>query len=193
MRKIFLDIGAHRGQTLLKAMEELPPFDWYIGVEPIPEMTDKIKALLKDRKETYTIIPLALDKLKDDTRQIKTTFYFDPKNTMGSSLCKDKKMTRQTEIEVTCMDIRHFFRNTFISGDEITLKVDVEGKEYDLFEALLDAHLLPGYVKKIYCEWHWYKVKSLNKEIHNRVLKRLNKLGYNLTGHSSKDEFFKGQ
>jgi hypothetical protein len=72
--------------------------------------------------------------------------------------------------------------------DKIILKIDVEGKEYDILEKLIKCQIIPNYVNEIYCDWHYKKIKSISKERHNKLIKELKKFGYNLTG-TNLDEF----
>ena len=187
----------HNGQTIRKAIETLPKQDLYIGVEPLKELCILAERSFEPFKKTHNIeiFCLALDRLPKGVSTKTVTFFRDMSRgnvKQGSSLLGDKKMHLKEEIQVECEDARCFFKRILKPGDEVTLKVDIEGKEYDVMEALLDSELIQRYVKKIYIEWHWHKAPSLSKAKHNVVLTRLNKLGFNLTGHSSKDEFFRG-
>jgi len=199
MRKIWLDIGLHRGQTLELAIKQCPEFDLYVGVEPLDAMMQKATELLQPYTTTKRVLlyNIALDKLPDPTQIIDQTFYEDCRrgsNKLGSTLYSDKLPPQfRKELPVMCMDIRTFFQDILQvqPDDQITLKMDVEGKEYDLFDALIES----GWIKqvtKIYSEWHWNKVPSITKERHNEILIKLNKLGYNLKGKSREDEFYKG-
>jgi len=190
MRKIFLDIGAHNGQTLKKALEVYPDMDLYIGIEPIPSMVKKCKEIKDPRVVIHNI---ALDML--DVEEKKVEFFVDMSkgnHQCGSSLLKDKKMRKQSSIKINCIDVSAFFNRTFQEGDEVIMKIDVEGKEYDIFDSLISSGLLKKYVTKIHAEWHWHKVLSITKERHNEILIALNKLDYNLKGKSRADEFYKG-
>jgi len=101
-------------------------------------------------------------------------------------------MRTNKKINVDCWDVDHFFDENFKDGDEVIMKIDVEGKEYDIFEALIASGLLKKYVIKIFAEWHWHKVPSITKDRHNEILIALNRLGYNLKGKSELDEFYSG-
>jgi len=195
MRKIFLDIGMHRGQTLKKAIEEFPNLDLYIGVEPVKELVLAAEKLLwgSDKVRLYCI---ALDMFDGDIiKDRKITFYEDMSKgnrKLGSSILADKTMRKQRAISVTAVDVRTFFKKVFLPDDKVIMKSDVEGKEYDIFEALIESGLLQKYVIKIFAEWHWHKVPSIPKSRHNEILIALNKLGYNLKGKSELDEFYNG-
>jgi FkbM family methyltransferase len=194
MSKIFLDLGLHNGQTLKIAMDKYPEMDKYIGVEPVPSLYQiAVKSL---PQETYVVLyNFALDDLKGKPRDF-TTFYEDMNkhnNKLGSSLLPDKTIKQKKAIEVSVVDVNYFFKQNFKNDDEVILKIDVEGKEYDIFDALIESGELKRVVKKIYAEWHFHKVKSISKERHDTIVMKLNKLGYKLTGDSKKDEFYCGK
>ena len=151
MRKIFLDIGAHSGQTLLIAMKRFPDLDVYIGIEPVKKLctksTLKIPEGFSDRTFVFNI---ALDAL--DVPKKIVTFYEDltPGNhQLGSSLLADKTMRKNRKIDIECVDVNFFFEDMFDEGDEVIMKVDVEGAEYSIFEALMKSGNLIKYVSKI--------------------------------------------
>ena len=194
MRKIFLDIGTHNGQTLDIAVKRYPDFDMFIGIEPVVELCERAIGLMSRHKhKNIKIFNIALDAL--DCPRKNVIFYEDTtrgNHKLGSSLLADKTMRTNKKIEVQCMDVNFFFNTYFQTGDKVTMKIDVEGKEYDIFDALIGSGNLKRYVTKIYSEWHWNKVPSISKERHNEVLVALNELGYNLKGRSKDDEFYDG-
>lgn len=198
MRKIFLDIGAHRGQTLEIAIKKFPKLDLYIGLEPVKELKEKAKDLLRPlpqyKEGKIKIYDIALDSINHPEKHV-VEFYEDiggHNHKLGSSLLQDKKMRKQRAIQVTVQDVVAFFQEHFEEGDKIIMKIDIEGKEYDVLNKLADSGLMKKYVHKLYAEWHWHKVASITKEYHDQTIQNLNKIGFPVTGHSSKDEFYSG-
>jgi FkbM family methyltransferase len=197
MRKIFLDIGMHNGQTILLAMERFPDCDEYIGIEPVKELCDlaqkRIERSSLSEGKRFTIYNLAIDYQAEDLKTV--TFYEDVgrNNKLGSSLLSDKTIRKSKKIEVDCVDIRYFFNTRdFREDDYIIMKIDVEGKEYDIFRGMIKHDLLKP-IKKMFVEWHWHKVKSIPEQRHLDIVNTLNTYGYELTGESSKDEFYNGR
>lgn len=194
MRKIFLDIGTHNGQTLEIAMEKYPDFDLFMGIEPVTSLCEEaIGRCYRHPDKKWKIFNIALDSL--DLPKKEVIFYEDlskGNHKLGSSLLADKTMRKNRQIKVWCHDVNHFFRTYFCNGDKIVMKIDVEGKEYDIFSTLISSGLLKKYVIKIFAEWHWNKVPSIPKDYHNKILSELNDLGYNLHGKSKLDEFYSG-
>jgi FkbM family methyltransferase len=194
MRKIFLDIGTHNGQTLDLAISRYPDFDLFIGIEPVTSLCEEaLGRCAKYRGRNIKVYNIALDDCPEDV----TTkhFFFDqtPGNHhLGSSLLKEKTMRKQKRIEVKCWNVNYFFEQNFQSGDQVVMKIDVEGKEYDLFDALIGSGYLKKYVTKIFAEWHWNKVPHITQDRHKNVVFALRELGYPLRGKSKEDEFYDG-
>jgi len=196
MRKIFLDIGAHNGQTLLLANKRYPNCDMIIGFEPVVSLFEqcvgKVNKLSPEVKKKFVLYNRALDVL--DVPEKDIDFYEDLSHgnvKLGSSIYSDKKMKKNRKIQVKCEDVNSFFERTFVDGDSVILKIDIEGKEYDIFESLAEKGNLK-YVNKIFAEWHSHKVPSLSKERHYEIVNLLKDMGYEVTGSSKKDEFYAG-
>jgi len=194
MAKIFLDLGVHNGQTLEMGIKTYPHFDRFIGIEPVTSLCEKAIGRCSAYKDkNIKVYNIALDSLSVLKKTI--TFYEDTSkgnHQLGSSLFSDKTMRTNKKVEVMCWDVNHFFRTNFKDNDQVVMKIDVEGAEYRIFDALITSGLLKKHVIKIFAEWHWNKVPSISKDEHNRILIALNKLGYNLKGKSKLDEFYNG-
>lgn len=189
MKTVFIDIGSHNGQTILIAAKKFPECSLYIGVEPVPELYQaSLQNIPHDLKDKIKIYNYAIDVQSEPERE--AIFYQDiGSNKLGSSLLRDKKISQRQEIKIKCVDIRYFFSQ--FKDYHIILKLDVEGKEYDILRGMMKFKLLTN-VKRIFVEWHWYKVKTFSKTMHNTIVSQLNRLGFPLTGESTKDEFYRG-
>jgi FkbM family methyltransferase len=188
-RMIFIDVGTHTGQTLLLAAKRYQTCDRYIGVEPVPDLYQETCRNIPDTlKSVMDVYNFALDYQSVPEKNV--IFYQDIGHTrLGSSLLKDKKNLRVREINVKSVDIRQFFAQ--FKDYNILLKLDVEGKEYDILEGMIKENLLQN-VRELFVEWHWNKVKSISQLRHDNIVAKLNKMGYPLTGISSEDEFYCG-
>ncbi len=193
MSKIFLDIGAHRLQTLLIGIEKYPDYDSFIGVEPVLQLINQGISLIPQQYRSKTILcNMAVDALNVHNKEVD--FYEDltPGNHhLGSSLFADKTMRKNKKITVQCIDIKYLFDKYFKDGDEVVLKLDVEGAEYRILDKLMNCNYLTKYVKKLWIEWHYDpKVPSISKKDHLKMVKRVQDKGFDITGISKKDELY---
>ena len=115
----------------------------------------------------------------------------------GSSLLKNKNT--KTEIKkdkfilVNTINFSNYIITNFAKTDKIVLKIDIEGEEYNLLQDMIDTKSIE-YIYKIYCEWHYKKMKDYKKDrdrykkMHYNIVSQLNKLRFPLTGENDKDE-----
>lgn len=190
MAKYFIDLGSHNGQTLLKAYKDFPKCKAYIGVEPFKPIYNKSIKKTKSNKRTK-LYNAAVD-LPGCDGSVK--LYIDEwSHHLGCSIFKDKHSGKGMKkfVEVPTITYEQLLKDNNIKPDDsIILKVDIEGKEYDILEHIVSTGLIKQ-VKKLYVEWHWNKIKSIAQSRHDILIKKLNKLGFNMSG-SKQDEYYTG-
>lgn len=183
--KFFIDLGAHNGNTLLKALDKYPDFDEYSGYEPIHKLYKESLKRLNGAKKVK-IYNLAVG-----TKTAPITIYEDmTTHKLGSSVYSDKTQKKARKVECTMVSIDVVMEKIQLS-DYVVLKIDIEGAEYELLEYMIETKLI-DLVDEIYCEWHQHKIPSIPISRHNTLVSNLQKIGFNLTGLSSKDEFYRG-
>jgi len=188
--KIFIDLGAYDGDTIEKALKLYPDFDSFYAFEPYPP---NFKKLLQKYEGDKRIVLFEKAVAKYDGKA-NLFLHKNLKNNNGadegSTLEKSKNNINLNNFaEVQTIDFSKFILENFNTSDEIILKIDIEGTEYDLLEKMI-ADKSIKYIKKIYCEWHKHKT-DITEERHNSLVQRLNQLGFRLTGKNEDDEFSK--
>lgn len=182
--KAFIDLGAFTGDTLKLALERYSEFDKFYAFEPLAK---NYELLCKDFSGVKNVT------LLNEAAYIEASeskLYLGDKEAgdQGGSLCANKTTCLKDRFEtVKCIDFSAFLKNAFSPRDYIVLKVDIEGKEYDLFDHMIREGSI-GYIKKIYCEWHYDKIGVSRKE-HLKRVEELNKFGFKLTGYTELDQF----
>lgn len=193
----FVDIGAHTGQTIIKAMQEFPYCKHYYAVEPmqyhIAAAKTAVGKVRKGKEPPVSFCQAALDVLTEGRAKEVREFYEDLGGSrQGSTLLSDKRVNQKRKIEVPCLDVDFYFKNYVDRAYKLILKIDIEGKEYDILEHLLSNGFLTARVIRLFVEWHWHKTKTISEARHWNLVKELNAAGFPVTGHSSKDEFWVG-
>ncbi|MBM2817614.1 MAG: hypothetical protein HW401_204 [Parcubacteria group bacterium] len=186
--KVFIDLGAYDGDTIEKALELYSDFDFFYAFEPYLPNLEKLRQKFKDNKKI-----IIFDKAAS-TYNGKANFFLH-KNIKnkdgadeGSTLEKSKNnIDTNNFIEVQSIDFSGFILENFKSSDEIVLKIDIEGTEYELLEKMIRDGSIK-YIRSLYCEWHKHKI-NITKERHNSIIQKLNQLGFRLTGENETDEF----
>lgn len=156
--KVFLDVGAHRGQTL----EAVLPlgFDRIHCFEPVPFNWSTIEHIADART---TLHKFGLSDAE------KGAWIYDP-TTMGASLWK--RPGRKTD-SVYCSFERasEWARANLRGSDKNYLKINAEGAECDILNDLADAEVLEAFTSVVVM-WDAHKIPELH-EMHALTRERM--------------------
>lgn len=161
MARVFLDLGTLDGRSIQFFRDNHPQaadFKFY-GFECLPANLEK----LRRRRLPFTLIDKAAWTYDGTVR-------FHPGKPDGSSVYGQKitgRVRPDVFIEVPCLDFAEFLRPMIEAGDEVSVKMNVEGAEYPLIEHLHAAGLIPGVFRWYMC-WHAHKIGMAQKE-HDRI------------------------
>lgn len=193
--RVFIDLGAYRGDTLELAMLTCAPFNRYYAFEPCRESFEALRRAFGNRPDVVCHHAAAgtadgetkLFLHKDATGWMSRLFG-NRNAAEGHSTMAGKSNVDPGSFEtVPVINLSRFLRESVRPEDDVTLKVDIEGAEYDLLEKLLDDGTI-SLVDKLYCEWHRHKV-PIAEGRQEALIERLAKAGFPLTGENEKDEF----
>ncbi|EER17407.1 hypothetical protein Pmar_PMAR022357 [Perkinsus marinus ATCC 50983] len=180
-RRIFIDLGANDGQSLdflVKWKEregkEFDPLEWEVYFfELNPQWETKLKSRCQENQKIAICIPIMAGAWTK-TGQIgyfKDAAISKPKtkhgievhyDSVGTSLYNRKeeqaaKGKKGAWREDGCVvDFSGWLRRVVPMGqmEEVLLKVDIEGSEYELMEHLIESGVMEGRVTVVALEWH---------------------------------------
>ncbi|MCK9549638.1 FkbM family methyltransferase [Aquamicrobium sp.] len=138
MRKVFLDVGGHFGQTLEEVLKPLYSFDVVYCFEPFSAHSTVIRETFSDPR-----LKLMDYGLSNVTGQLE--FHSDGLDDMGASV---KKREGEAKAMVTRCDFvraSDFFRDHIQADDLVVMKLNCEGSECDIMNDLIDS----GEISKI--------------------------------------------
>jgi len=191
--RYYIDLGSYVGDTLKKAIDMFSPnIDLYIGFEPVPLFFKKLKQRFIHNNKVK-IYRKAVD-IETGIQKLYLGYNFPKRKggiTKGSTLISGKRtanISKKIYIEVKTIDFSKYVLDNFNKDDYIVLKIDIEGKEYDVLEKMIEDGSI-NYIDKIYCEWHFYKIKTVTERRHNNIISKLNSLDFNILGTAHGDEF----
>ena len=149
--RIFLDVGAHDGETLDVALDPRWGFDRIDSFEPA---STRLKTLRKFRHKKLAIHDFGLS-----SQTKKTTLY--GAGLLGGSIYSEKnyldvKATSYTE-EIKLESAAEWLNKNTKLDDEIYLKLNCEGSEADILENLISEALIFR-IKSIYVDFDIRKV-----------------------------------
>ncbi len=127
--KVFLDVGAHTGESLHAVRDPKYGFDRIYCFEPASSCWPALEAV---RDPRVTVCRFGLwDKTSEQP-------LYDAGG-IGASLFADKFKTRPADEVARFVRATEWFRASLGAGDEIFLKLNCEGAEFDIVEDLLDS------------------------------------------------------
>ena len=97
----------------------------------------------------------------------------------SSSIMRDKatgKLDYSHPVKVLCIDFAKWLKATFKPGDEVIVKLNVEGAEYAILRHLIDTKAIK-LISRLFVEWHWYKMIGMTESDHLEVVERLRASG----------------
>lgn len=176
---IFIDCGGNVGQSVQYALEnyedvEVHTFEGYsVNVDCIREKYGD-----DERVHIYHNV------IYKEAKEMK--FYLqDWGARTGSSIIKEKKSVDKNKVEIVqSIDLGEWITSNFSKDDEIILKIDIEGAEYEVIEHLMDTRV-DDYINHWFVEWHKAgKLVNVNSDYIDRVRTRFDDAGYNFTDWS---------
>jgi FkbM family methyltransferase len=132
--KVFLDVGAHVGESLKPALDSRYRFDRIVCFEPVPACWAALEELMDDRVE---ICRFGLWK-QSSRRPIFGA------GLLGASIFTETGQSGRSEV-VELRRASFWFREHIGDSDEVYLKLNCEGSECDILEDLLES----GEIRKV--------------------------------------------
>ena len=150
MRKIFLDCGANRGQSIIYAKKQFGSDIEIYSFEAVTVLYNKLIEKWSDDPKVHLFNNAVWD--KND----KVKIYISTEWSDASTLYLDKfdrKINKDLYNEVDSIDLAEFIKNNFTPEDYIILKLDIEGAEYDVLYHLAQTGVM-SYLNEVWGEWH---------------------------------------
>lgn len=162
--KIFLDVGAHFGETLNIALEVKYGFDKLYCFEPVRECCEEIKKI-KDKRVTLCEYGLWNENC--------TKTIYNP-GSKGASLFRDKFRHEVSLTDIKLMSASGWFSQNLDGSDDIYLKINCEGAECVILDDLISS----GEYEKIKVLMVDFDVRKIPSQQHlmSEMKAKLNKL-----------------
>jgi FkbM family methyltransferase len=162
MRRIFIDLGAHIGESIRFFRDYHPESKHYeyFAFEPLPDNIERLHEI-----NNLTIIPAAAS-IRDGHEKF---FIGLPESGSLNNKKRSGGLDGERHIEVKTVNFPRWF-NELISGDyvpDVTIKMNIEGAEYEIIEKMNRYGQIP-FVRKWYIQWHYEKIDLVRGE-HNRI------------------------
>jgi len=100
----------------------------------------------------------------------------NPSRVQGSSVYKNKRtgnLDKEHPQKTPCIDFSKWIKDTFQKDDNVIIKMNVEGAEYDILEKMI-ADENDEYINTLFCQFHWQRC-GVSIERHRKLLLELKK------------------
>lgn len=176
MRYIFLDCGAHLGESTKKWRRRSKGKTYEITMfEPNPNVFKKI-----DKSPVFNDCTKLEVAVSDNVGKVKLHGVIKRPETVGATLEDAKasfaRMTNDDYIYVNTIDLSNYISEHFNKEDHIVLKLDIEGSEYSVLEKMIETGTI-DYINRLLCEFHAHKMDKtfiLRERKIKQILKQKN-------------------
>ena len=149
---MFIDLGASIGNISTKFAEENPEFEIF-AFEVNKALESRLAAVKEPLGERFHYYMVASWIVNGYVRLDKTDHYMASTILTGKSEPDGWKPIDYDAYEsVPCIDVSSWIAEQFKIGDEIVLKMDVEGAEYQIIQKLIYDGMIFR-LSKLICEW----------------------------------------
>jgi FkbM family methyltransferase len=170
---VFVDIGAHNGQTLEEATKPQYAFDKIYAFEPMPRQFRNL-GIFYGSVPTLEILHCGLA-----ARTGKMNVYGDNRHNEASIYSGKPNVNESIVTSCDFIEASEFFRNNLSTEDTNIVKVNCEGAEIPIFNNLIDSGEIWKITKTTIC---WDSRKIPGMEDSERMLReRFSEIGF--TGH----------
>ncbi|MEM9081526.1 MAG: FkbM family methyltransferase [Verrucomicrobiota bacterium] len=158
MRRVFLDIGAHIGQTAKVVLDPKYRFDAIYCFEPVPDCAEQIRTLNDPRLQIITA----------GLAQESGTARISDAGGVGASIHTIKD---DPSIEIQLLEASSWFQENISPEDLVFVKMNCEGTECDILDNLFDSRAI-DLAHSIMVDFDVRKIPGLEhreKEIRQRI------------------------
>lgn len=154
MKNVWIDLGSHFGAITRKFMasKSYSPGMELHAFEGNPIITQDIFDGYPSRVQIHRVLAWTFNGELD-------FFINGDQRVQGCSVLPDKitgNLDVANPVRVPCIDFSKWIRDNFEPTDNIILKSNIEGAEYDLFEKMLSDGTAE-YISKLFLRRHWHK------------------------------------
>ena len=161
MKKIFLDCGANKGQSINFALQTiLKDYEYEIhSFETLPLFVTKLNKYFISNPNINIYHAAVWD--KDGIER----FFISPKSTESGTLIKEKTsggISEDSFITIPTIDLSKWIVGNLNKNDYIILKFDIEGAEYKVLKHLIQTGAIE-YINEFRGEFHYDKLTPTDK------------------------------
>jgi len=169
VKKIYLDLGAWNGDSILEFQKYFKDKDYSIfAFECEPRLRKEL--IILGLEHSFNVIFKAAGLYNG-----LASLYPGIENyTQSSSLLPSKTtyIDKKNSVIVKSIDFSQWLMNNFEEDDFIICKMNIEGMEYDLLENMIEDGSI-RFISYLFISWHYHKLEDFPVDRHHALLKKL--------------------
>lgn len=170
MANYYIDLGAHIGGTVRQFALENPGYMLF-AVEPDTALLSRITDVAREIKQPLCLIGAAawiydgVISFYQSGRKSASTVMLGKAEKIDQGW-PDIDYTKPTE--VPCFDFSKWIAGFVRPGDNLIVKMDIEGSEYPILKKMIEDRTL-SLITKLYCEWHLDRFPAISEQEHSKL------------------------
>jgi FkbM family methyltransferase len=172
MRRVFIDCGANLGNVLSTFIHDLPDRNFY-AFEPnatlIPSIVRKVA-----EAPTQTSVEIFHQAIwtHDGTVDLFLGHHESSTVMPGKRVppIYHQQIDYEHPIPVPAVDFSAWLQRTIEPGDDVIVKMDIEGAEYPVLTKLLVDNTI-DLITVLYIEWHHDRFSYISRDEHDRLVR----------------------
>lgn len=162
MRKIFIDGGSHKGQSIIKAQNTFGNDIEIYGFEAVPFLAYSLQEYYRNNPK----VNVEWAALWKDNNGIDLNI--PQEGASWSNSIYERWESNFISQKVPSIDLSTWLKENVSKDDYVILKLDIEGAEYEVLDKMISEGTV-DLVDEFHGEWHDHKIDSLPKESVERV------------------------
>lgn len=170
MRKIFIDCGANLGVVLADFIRKLPEHEFY-AFEPNPDLLASIRGEVARTGHAHVTVFDQAVWTHNGTANLYLGHHESSTLLLGKRVppMYDQQIDYMHPVQVPCIDFSAWLADETRPGDEVTVKMDIEGAEYPVLRKMIDDGTLE-LVSVLYVEWHYNRFPGMSLQVHEELV-----------------------
>jgi len=162
-KKIFIDCGAHKGQSIIKARKKYGDDIIIYAFEAVPYLAYSLQEYYKYDANINVFWNIVGDKEEN------VDFHIPLNGVSNGNSIYPRWHSDNTYIQkIPSIDLSNWIRKNFNKDDYLILKLDIEGAEYSTLSKMIDDGTV-DYINEFHGEWHEKKISNIDVDHKNKV------------------------
>lgn len=168
MRNVFIDLGANVGDVSARFASENPGYEVFC-VEPNLDLIPQIHRRAYGVGQVFNVIAGAAW-VYDGTIRLFSSGEAEASTVVAGKVEVNDwpQIDYSSGTETPCFDVSSWLLRNFALQDNVVMKMDVEGAEYEILRKMIQEKSI-FLITRLLCEWHYDRFPAVTLETHKNI------------------------